>query len=440
MQILSGFSKLGNTEKAEILKKNIPLSNEDMMLLSSFHESIRDIDGPIMGLSENYISNFVLPFCIAPNFAVNGKTYFVPMVTEESSVVAAASNAAKFWAGNGGFEVSVAGTAKRGQIHFTWKGDISLIKSEFEILKKELTASVKHLMESMEKRGGGITDMVLTQGNADVQHLKTLNVDFETVDSMGANLINSCLETMAGELSGFIRRRFPGAGDDPEIILAILSNYTPGCLTECRVECDVNRLAQVSAALTPEQFAAKFEKAVLIARNDISRAVTHNKGIFNGIDAVLLATGNDFRAVEASGHAWAARDGTYRSLTDIDLTRKRFSYTLRIPLALGTVGGAISVHPLAQLALKILHDPPATELMKIVAAAGLASNFAAVTSLITGGIQAGHMKLHLNNILAHFNASKEEKAMAGKFFRNRHFSFSAVSGYLDTIRKPNEKT
>jgi hydroxymethylglutaryl-CoA reductase len=252
---------------------------------------------------------------------------------------------------------------------------------------------------------------------------------------MGANLINSCLETMAGELTRFIRNSFPGPEEGPEVIIAILSNYTPGCLVECRVECDVSRLAKVSADLAPGQFAAKFEKAVRIAQNDISRAVTHNKGIFNGIDAVLLATGNDFRAIEACGHAWAARDGIYRSLTDIELTGKRFSYTLRIPLALGTVGGAISVHPLARLALKILHNPPATQLMKIVAAAGLASNFAAVSSLITGGIQAGHMKLHLNNILSHFNATEEERARAGKFFRNRQFSFSAVSGYLDKIRE-----
>jgi hydroxymethylglutaryl-CoA reductase len=435
MQILTGFSKLGRMGKTDILKSQIPLDGEDIALLSFFHEKISDLDRPVRNLSENYISNFVLPFSVAPNFVVNGKAYFLPMVTEESSVVAAASYAAKFWAGNGGFHTTVTGTVKQGQIWFTWGGDISLIMNDLGLLKEKLIASVKPLLEKMQKRGGGIRDIKVSDETVIVKGCKTVDIGFETVDSMGANFINSCLEIMAEELTAFLQNRFPGIKPGPEIIMAILSNYTPRCLAECAVECEISCLAPVSGSITPEQFAVKFEKAVRIAQNDLSRAVTHNKGIFNGIDAVLIATGNDFRAVEAGGHAFAAREGIYKSLSDIEINQNKFTFRLRLPLALGTVGGATSVHPMAGIALRILHRPTATELMQIVAAAGLACNFAAITSLITGGIQKGHMKLHINNILSYFNATENERAMVAQFFRNRQISFSAVSAYLDRIRE-----
>lgn len=434
MQTLKGFSKLSKDEKLDILKKHVPLDEEQIQLLLSFQSNRKDIEDVIENLSENHISNFWLPLGVAPNFIINNKTYFVPMVTEESSVVAAAANAAKFWADKGGFRAKILGTKKAGQIYFTWQGEIARLENDFQKLKEQLKMATSHLTANMEKRGGGVLDITLNENNRNPLEYQIINVYFETVDSMGANLINSCLEAMIPELKSFIRSNYPEANHDPEIIMGILSNYTPECLVECWVECNIDQLKEISGSISPQQFAQKFEMAVKIAKENVQRAVTHNKGIFNGIDAVLLATGNDFRAVEACGHAYASKSGHYSSLTQVEIDNNKFKFTLQIPLAIGTVGGITSVHPLAKLSLQIMQNPTAKELMQIVAAAGLASNFAAIRSLITDGIQKGHMKLHLNNILFHFNANVAERAKAEEHFKDQQVSFKAVSDYLNKIR------
>ncbi len=400
MQLIKGFSKLNKTEKIEVLKRVIPLNDHQTSLLKSFIDNIPGSASIIENLSENYISNYVLPFSIAPNFKINDKWYFVPMVTEESSVVAAAAYSAKFWCEHGGFKAEIMGTKKAGQIYFTWKGNIEKLQVIFPLLKEKLLFCVKHLTANMEKRGGGITGIKLNRENKHKSEYYIIDVEFETADSMGANLINSCLEVMGTELTSFIKNNLGENEGEAEIIMAILSNLTPDCLVESQIDCDINELSQISGNLSPEQFAAKFSMAVKIARENVSRAVTHNKGIFNGIDAVLLATANDFRAVEACGHAYAARNGKYTILTDIEISDNRFRYKLRIPLSLGTVGGATSVHPMARSALQLMQNPSARELMQIAASVGLASNFAAIRSLITDGIQKGHMRLHLSNTLA----------------------------------------
>lgn len=435
MQILNGFSKLSIAEKLDILKKHIPLESDQTGMLTAFHDNLKDFDDIIKNLSENYVSNYVLPFSIAPNFRVNNKLYFVPMVTEESSVVAAASYAAKFWSQHGGFITEITGTKKAGQIYFTWNGDIKKLQLIFPLLKEKLLSSVKQLTENMKKRGGGISDITLNQHNTRKNDYYIIDVEFETADSMGANLINSCLEIMGLELIAFLKANFSNSENEAEIIMAILSNYTPNCLVECKAECDIKHLSEVSADLSPEKFALKFSKAVEIAGENVSRAVTHNKGIFNGIDAVLLATANDFRAVEACGHAWAAKDGNYKPLTSIEVFNNRFTFTLRMPLSLGTVGGATSVHPMAKIALQIMQNPSARDLMQIAASVGLASNFAAIRSLITGGIQKGHMKLHLSNILTHFNVTDNEKISVKQFFNGKPYSFKAISDYLIKLRE-----
>lgn len=435
MQIITGFSKLNKREKIDILRKHVPLDEEQINLLSMFQGNDKELNDLIENLSENYISNYILPFGIAPNFLVNGKAYFVPMVTEESSVVAAAAYAAKFWSDKGGFKTRIIGTKKTGQIYFSWSGNIKRLQSDFPILKEKLRAVTQPLTANMEKRGAGISDITLINNTLKENDYFTLNVDFETADSMGANLINSCLETMKPELLLFLKDNYPEVSADPEIIMAILSNYTPDCLVECHVECDISQFSQISGNLSSVQFSQKFKKAVIIAQENTQRAVTHNKGIFNGIDAVLISTGNDFRAVEACGHAYASKDGHYASLTDIEIYENRFKYTLRIPLSVGTVGGVTSVHPLAKLALRIMGNPSAKELMQIVAAVGLASNFAAIRSLITDGIQKGHMKLHLNNILYQFKASDYEKEKVEEYFEHHQVSFKAVSDYLFNIRE-----
>ncbi len=434
MQILKGFSKLGKAEKLDILKKHVPLDEAQIELLLSFQSNRKDLEDVIENFSENHISNFWLPLGVAPNFIINNRAYFAPMVTEESSVVAAAANAAKFWADKGGFKAKILGTKKAGQIYFTWQGDIKRLENNFSKLKELLRAATSYLTSNMEKRGGGILDITLNENNPNSTDYHIINVYFETADSMGANLINSCLEAMIPKLKSFITSSYPEVYSEPEIIMGILSNYTPECLVECWVECDIEQLSEVSGNITAQQFAKKFEMAVKIASENVQRAVTHNKGIFNGIDAVLLATGNDFRAVEACGHAFASRNGYYTSLTKVEVSESKFKFSLQIPLAIGTVGGITSVHPLAKLSLQIMQNPLAEELMQIIAAVGLASNFAAIRSLITDGIQKGHMKLHLNNIIYHFNANETERLKAEEYFKNQQVSFKAVSDYLNQLR------
>jgi hydroxymethylglutaryl-CoA reductase len=197
------------------------------------------------------------------------------------------------------------------------------------------------------------------------------------------------------------------------------------------VSCPIDQLGSFAEDMSSEEFAERFYTAIKIARLDPYRAVTHNKGIFNGIDAVIIATANDFRAIEACGHAYAARDGQYRSLSDCSVDNGIFHFWLEIPLALGTVGGLTALHPIAKRSLELLDHPSAEELMKVTAATGLAQNFAAVKSLVTTGIQQGHMKMHLANILHHLHATEKESALALEYFKNNKVSFTNVRNFLE---------
>jgi hydroxymethylglutaryl-CoA reductase len=219
-----------------------------------------------------------------------------------------------------------------------------------------------------------------------------------------------------------------------EVIMSILSNYVPNCIARAEVSCPVDELAEKHIE-NPKAFAERFVRAVQIAEVEPFRAVTHNKGIMNGIDAVVLATGNDFRAVEAGIHAYASRNGSYSSLSHAKIENNIFSFWLEIPLALGTVGGLTSLHPLVKLSLEMLENPSAKELMQFVAVAGLAQNFAALRSLTTTGIQDGHMKMHLNNILNQFEATEEERILIRKHFKHQVVSHSAVVEYIETLRR-----
>ncbi len=216
--------------------------------------------------------------------------------------------------------------------------------------------------------------------------------------------------------------------------MSILSNYTPNCIVKAWVECDIVDLGNIDENLNGNQFAHKFERAVRIAHIDTHRATTHNKGIFNGIDAVALATANDFRALEACGHTYAARDGKYKSLTVVEIQNGRFKYTLTIPLAMGSVGGITALHPLAKRSLELLGNPGGEDLMRIAAVAGLANNFGAIKSLTTQGIQKGHMKMHLFNILNQLEATAVEKKKTVEHFVKRKVSHKAVSAFIDKLR------
>ncbi len=435
--LIRGFSKLLKEDKVKIVSELMDNQVETMELLKSFWHMDSSKQQVFDEFSENTISNFYIPYGIAPNVVVNGQTYHVPVAIEESSVVAAASSSSKFWSERGGFHAEVVGVEKIGQVHFLWNGDYKKLMEVFDELKYFLRGATKDITRNMESRGGGIIDFELRDFTAEVDDYYQLLVTFNTADSMGANFINSCLEEFASAIKDFFRTHeiFSKKEKECEIVMSILSNYTPDCLVKVWVECDFAELDGIYKDMTGEQFARKFETAVKIAEADVYRATTHNKGIFNGIDAVAIATGNDFRAIEAAGHAYASKDGRYSSLTKVTLEGTTFHYELNVPIALGTVGGLTSLHPLAKHSLAMLGNPNAEELMKIVASVGMANNFAAVRSLVTKGIQIGHMKMHLHNILNHIEATREEKEKAVEHFVTHKVSYGAVQTFIENLRK-----
>lgn len=434
--IIKGFSKLLKEDKLRIVSELMDKQVESMELMMSFWHSDNKVQKIFDEFSENTISNYYIPYGVAPNVRINGVNYLVPLVIEESSVVAAASSAARFWAGHGGFHAEVIDVKKIGQVHFTWPGEKKKLVAQFNKLKQIFRNATRHITANMENRGGGILDFELIDKTDVLDNYYQIKVFFNTMDSMGANFINSCLEEFASELKNFFSsdEAFTKEEKDCTVIMSILSNYTPDCLVKVWVECDLDELNGIDDELTGEEFARKFETAVRIAEIDEYRATTHNKGIFNGIDAVAIATGNDFRAIEAAGHTYASREGKYKSLSHVELKDGKFWFGLEVPLALGTVGGLTSLHPLAKYSIEMLGNPSAVELMQIAAAVGLANNFAAVKSLVTKGIQIGHMKMHLMNILNHFEATEEEKKKATEYFMDHKVSFANVSEFISKLR------
>ena len=439
-RIIKGFSKLLKEDKLKAVSEYIENPGDFIALLKSFWYSDAEKQKQFDEFSENTISNFHIPYGVSPNVLINGKRYVVPMVIEESCVVAAASAAAKFWGDRGGFHAEVIDTQKVGQVHFCYKGKKDVLLSLFPEIKQALCDATKPITAKMEKRGGGIVDIQLVDFTDKIPDYYQLRVTFYTCDSMGANFINTCLETFAHTLQDFFLSQNQLAQNERqvEIVMSILSNYTPQCRVKVWVECPVYDLDGVDEHLDGQAFAEKFKKAVDIAHIDVYRATTHNKGIYNGIDAVVIATGNDFRATEAAGHSFAARNGQYESLSSCEILDGMFRFILEVPMALGTVGGLTSLHPLAKESLELLGNPSAPELMMIAATMGLANNYAAVKSLTTKGIQQGHMKMHLANILNQMNATDEEKAAALIHFKDVTVTYAGVEEFLKEIRKSGD--
>jgi hydroxymethylglutaryl-CoA reductase len=432
---VSGFSKLTKSAKINwIVDTYFANNKEAKSILKQYWNSNIQLQNLHDEFIENTITNYYLPLGVAPNFLINGTHYTIPMAIEESSVVAAASKAAKFWLDRGGFKTEVISTTKIGQVHFMYKGDFKLLQTYFEFIKPQLAVDTKSITKNMERRGGGILDIELIDKTKSLDNYYQLHASFETQDAMGANFINSCLEQFAKTFKENAEN-FEGLNSDElEIIMSILSNYVPNCLVRAEVSCKVSELNE-DETISSEEFASKFLQAIKIAEIEPYRAVTHNKGIMNGIDAVILATGNDFRAVEAGVHAYASRNGSYSSLTHASITNGVFKFWMEIPLALGTVGGLTNLHPLVKLSLELLGKPSAKELMQIVAVAGLAQNFAALRSLTTTGIQEGHMKMHLMNILNQFNATDQEKKTIVEHFKTNVVTHSAVVDAIEKLRK-----
>ena len=433
---ISGFSKLTKNQKIDWLLdtffKNNPNSKTLITQYWNTDEKLQKLHDEFI---ENTITNFYLPLGVAPNFLINDLLYTIPMAIEESSVVAAASKAAKFWFDRGGFKAEVLSTTKIGQVHFIYTGNPEKLKEYFQFIKPKLISSTSDITKNMERRGGGILDIEFRDKTKELDNYYQLHATFETLDAMGANFINSCLEQFAKTFKeeATTYTKFSEKEKNIDIVMSILSNYVPQCLVRTEVRCKIKDLKSKDIP-NPIEFAQKFKQAVTIAEVEPHRAVTHNKGIMNGIDAVVLATGNDFRAVEAGVHAYASRSGKYGSLTHCSIDNDEFCFWIEIPLALGTVGGLTSLHPLAKFALDLLGKPTAKDLMKIVAVAGLAQNFAALKSLTTTGIQQGHMKMHLMNILNQFEANTEEKTTLVNHFKTNTVTHSAVLEAIEKLR------
>ena len=436
-QNVKGFSKLSKEEKINWITNNYfinPLEAKES--LTKYWNSDENLQKLHDEFIENTLTNFYLPYGVAPNFIINGKSYTIPMAIEESSVVAAASKAAKFWGERGGFKTTIINTEKIGQVHFLFNGDSEKLTAFFNQIKPHFFSDTNEITKNMQKRGGGILDIELRDKTNEIPNYFQLHATFNTKDSMGANFINTCLEqfaktleTKANDYDGFSPEE-----KNVQIIMSILSNYVPNCVVRAEVSCPIEQLSE-DKNIDSNEFAQKFATAVKIAEIEPYRAVTHNKGIMNGIDAVVLATGNDFRAVEAGIHAYASKSGQYSSLSHVKIENGIFTFWLDVPLALGTVGGLTSLHPLVKFSMELLQKPSAEELMQIVAAAGLAQNFAALRSLTTTGIQQGHMKMHLMNILNQYQATKEEKQKVLEYFKDTTVSHSLVIDYLEKIRR-----
>ncbi len=432
---VKGFSKLSKKEKINWLVSSYFKNDSNAVnILKQYWNSDESLQNLHDEFSENSISNYYLPFSIAPNFLINDKKFTIPITIEESSVVAAAGKAAKFWMKHGGFKAEVINDEKIGQVHFFYHGNKKTINEYFDFIKPILFKKTESITKKMKSRGGGIIDISLVDKSSQLAGYFQLFATFKTADAMGANFINSCLEEFANIFKNstqlFSTKKLKK--EEIEIIMSILSNYVPNCIVKTEVSCNVQHINSLEPN-TPN-FANKIIQTINIANLDVHRAVTHNKGIMNGIDAVVIATGNDFRAVEAGAHAYASRNGIYQSLSNAYIKKNNFYFELTLPMAIGTVGGVTNLHPLVKLALKILGNPNSKELMKIIASVGLAQNFGALRSLVTSGIQKGHMKMHLINLLNKYEANENEKKLAQIHFKENTVNNNSVENFINKIR------
>ncbi len=367
---------------------------------------------------ENVIGTFELPQAVAVNFHVNGGDVLVPMVTEEPSVVAAASNMARLTRTAGGIWADADPSIMIGQVQLHGVSDAEATAALLERHIDELSAAASGIHPRLEERGGGLRGMRVRRLRYDEpgalpEDMVVLHFHLDCVDAMGANMVNTVAERL-----GPVIERITGE----TVGMHILSNLSDLRLARARVVLRPEHLDHDD--VNGEAVAAEIAAAYRFAWADPYRAATHNKGVMNGIDAVLLATGNDWRAIEAGAHAWAARDGQYRSLTTWKLDPEgALVGTIELPMAVGTVGGPIRVHPTVQANMKVLGNPRAQELAGIVAAVGLAQNLGALRALVTEGIQQGHMRMHARNVAATAGVPPElVPAVAEKLAEHGDFS------------------
>lgn len=420
MARLPGFAKLSPTERIEALLKEGLLTWDEAQILKEqkgLPLSIAD------QLTENVLSTFDLPFSLAPYFLINGRDYVLPMVTEEPSVVAAASFAAKLIQRSGGFTTQVHQRQMIGEIALTDVKDVEVASKRILEDKETLLQLANEAYPSIVKRGGGARDLwVENKGNFLIVYLAV-----DPKEAMGANMLNTMLEALTDriqELSG------------GQALMAILSNLATRSLVSARCAIDFKALSR-----NPEEaieIAHRMELASQLAQVDPYRAATHNKGIFNGIDALVLATGNDWRAIEAGAHAYAAQSGPYKGLSSwtSQPEEKKLYGEITLPMPVATKGGSIGLNPTVQVSHRLLGEPSAIELAGVIASLGLAQNFAALKALVTTGIQAGHMKLQARSLALLAGAKEEEvPRLVSQLLENKPFNLEKAKTLLQELRK-----
>ena len=419
----TGFSKKTPAERLQMLKEKGLLQDEHWQLLDSQQTLPLETANQ---MSENVLATLALPYSLVPDFLVDGKSYQVPFVTEEPSVVAAASFAAKIIKRSGGFETEVHKRQMIGQIALYQVDNADQAIKDVLRKKKELLEQANQAYPSIVARGGGARDLWLEQ--KDDFLIFYLSVD--TQEAMGANMLNTMLEALTlplEELTG------------GKSLMAILSNYATDSLVTARCVIDYRFLSRDKAEA--ELLADKMQLASKLAQVDPYRAATHNKGIFNGIDALVLATGNDWRAVEAGAHAYASRDGSYRGLSTwtADLDTRQLHGQMTLPMPIATKGGSIGLNPAVAASFDFLGQPQAKELASLIVSVGLAQNFAALKALVSTGIQAGHMKLHAKSLALQAGARDEEIAVvANRLTANKTFNLAAAQEILANLRKQDK--
>lgn len=419
----TGFSKKSLQERLQILK-DYHLLNEDnqtnlehnhMLPLSTANQ-----------MSENVLATFALPYSFVPDVVVDEEVYQVPFVTEEPSVVAAASFAAKIIKRSGGFKTTIHKRQMIGQVALYQVANIEVAIKNIQIHKQKLLELANQAHPSIVNRGGGARDLRVEWLNDEAEFL-VVYLTVDTQEAMGANILNTMLEalkTPLEELTG------------GESLMAILSNYATEALVTATCEIDIRFLSRNKSEAI--DIAKKIVLASQFAKQDPYRASTHNKGIFNGIDAVVLATGNDWRAIEAGAHAYASRNGSYQGLTtwSIKEATQTLCGEITLPLPIATKGGSIGLNPTVEVSFDLLKQPTAKELASIIASIGLAQNFAALKALVSTGIQHGHMKLQAKSLALLAGAKDTEIApLVSQLISEKHFSLKRAQEILENIRQ-----
>lgn len=426
--LMQGFYEISVEERLRRVQLMAHLTDEEVALLQSPHSCKLEV---FESLVENVIGFYPMPFGVATYFQIDGRDVLIPMVIEETSVIAAASGTAKWIRKNGRIRTYSRGRLIIGQIQIPYPKDLAYATQILHENREFLIQLANAFVPGLCRRGGGVRDIVTRQvpcfkdeanpqGSAESDQMIVLHVLCDPCDAMGANLINQVCEALKPTIEQLIGHK---------VGICILSNLADSCLVG----------AEVVVHHVPPEIGLGVVEAYRFAEVDPYRATTHNKGILNGIDAVLLATGNDWRAVEAAVHSYASRDGRVRPVTQWKYEKEELTGQIEIPLAVGTVGGMTLLHPIARIALKIMGVQKAEELARICAAVGLVQNLGAIKALSGPGIVDGHMKLHATNLALAAGAEIHElpvmkRQLAEILKKEKHIGLTRAQEVLNTLR------